>query len=45
MGKGACRSSVQSIMGATATRRSNFDAPPQLLLGRVVIQTLAGVKL
>jgi hypothetical protein len=38
-------SSVQSIIGATATRRSNFDAPTELLLGRVVIQTLAGVTL
>jgi hypothetical protein len=26
-------------------RRSNFDAPTELLLGRVVIRTLAGVRL
>jgi hypothetical protein len=37
--------SVQSIIGATAMRRSNFDAPTELLLRRVVIQTLAGVTL
>jgi len=36
---------VQSIVGATATRRSNFDAPTESLLRRVVIQTLAGVTL
>lgn len=37
--------SVHSIIGATATRRSTFDAPTELLLRRVVIQTLAGVTL
>jgi hypothetical protein len=43
--KARLSSSVQSIIGATEMRRSNFDAPTELLLRRVVIQTLAGVTL
>lgn len=42
--KGVCSSSIHSVIGATVMRRSNFDAPAELLLGRVVIQAFAGVR-